>query len=117
MTPLARVLVVDDDESLRLLARVNLELEGFTVSEAGTIAEAEAALEERPYAVLLDVHLGNDESTALLEQIHGAGIPVAIVTGSVDVSEFRSLADAVLTKPYSPSALVEVTRRLARVGE
>jgi DNA-binding response OmpR family regulator len=117
MTPLARVLVVDDDESLRLLARVNLELEGFTVSEAGTIAEAEAALEERPDAVLLDVHLGNDESTALLEQIHEAGIPVAIVTGSVDVSEFRSLADAVLTKPYSPSALVEVTRRLARVGE
>ena len=117
MAPLARVLVVDDDESLRLLARVNLELVGFTVSEAGTIAEAEAALEERPDAVLLDVHLGNDESTALLEQIHEAGIRVAIVTGSVDVSEFRSLADAVLTKPYSPSALVEVTRRLARVEE
>ncbi|HST16748.1 MAG TPA: response regulator [Gaiellaceae bacterium] len=115
MTPLARVLVVDDDESLRLLARVNLEIEGFEVSEAGTMAEAEAALEERPDVVLLDVHLGGDESTALLAQIHEAGIPVAIVTGSVDVSEFRSLADAVLTKPYQPSTLVEVTRRLARV--
>jgi DNA-binding response OmpR family regulator len=117
MAPLVRVLVVDDDDSLRLLARVNLEIEGFEVSEAGTVAEAEAALQDRPDVVLLDVHLGGDESTALLAQIHAAGIPVAIVTGSVDVSEFRPLADAVLTKPYSPSSLVEVTRRLARVEE
>ena len=115
MGSLARVLVVDDDESLRLLARVNLELEGFEVGEAGTVAEAEAALGNPPDVVLLDVHLGGDESSDLLERIHDAGIPVAVVTGSVDVSDVRAIADAVLTKPYPPSALVEVTRRLARV--
>jgi len=117
MSPLARVLVVDDDESLRLLARVNLELEGFEVGEAGTVAEAEEALRDPPDVVLLDVHLGGGDSTALLDRIHAAGIPVAVVTGSVDVSELRARADAVLTKPYPPSALVELTRRLARVDE
>ena len=38
------VLVVDDDPSLRLLCRVNLELEGYRVPEAATLDEARAAL-------------------------------------------------------------------------
>ena len=37
------VLVVDDEPSIRLLCRINLELEGFDVLEAGTLAEARAA--------------------------------------------------------------------------
>jgi hypothetical protein len=71
-------LVVDDDASLRLLCRVNLELEGFSVREAGTLQDAEAAVDaERPDVVLLDVHLGGDESTSLLEWLRAAGIPGA----------------------------------------
>ena len=38
------VLIVDDDQSLRLLCRVNLELEGYGVIEARDAAEAEEAL-------------------------------------------------------------------------
>ena len=38
------VLVVDDDDSLRLLCRVNLELDGYRVLEAGSLAEAREAL-------------------------------------------------------------------------
>jgi DNA-binding response OmpR family regulator len=112
-----RVLVVDDDPALRLLCRVNLEHAGFQVTEAATVAEAEAALDESPDVVLLDVHLGGDESTGILARIHEAKIPVAVVTGSVDVSEYRELADAVLSKPFAPGMLVEVATRLARVGE
>ena len=52
------MLVVEDDASLRLLARVNLELEQFSVREAGTLEEARAAVAaERPAMVFLDVHL------------------------------------------------------------
>jgi two-component system, response regulator AauR len=112
-----RALVVDDDPSLRLLCRVNLELAGFAVDEAGTVAEAEAALADGPDVVLLDVHLGGDESTGLLIRIHDAEIPVAVVTGSVDVAEYRGVADAVLSKPFLPSKLVEIAKRLARVAE
>jgi DNA-binding response OmpR family regulator len=111
-------LVVDDDVSLRTLVRVNLELEGFSVREAGTVREAEAAVaRERPDVVLLDVHLGGEASTPLLASLRAQGIPVALVTGSVDVAEYQDLADAVLAKPFVPEDLVDVARRLARVAE
>lgn len=111
-----KALIVDDDPSLRLLCRVNLELDGFSVREAGTIGEAEAAIaDERPDVVLLDVHLGGDRTTDLLARIRRAGIPVALVTGSVDIGDYRDQADAVLGKPFVPETLVETARRLARV--
>ena len=116
-SPVARVLVVDDDLSLRLLCRVNLELDGFAVREASTIAEADAAVaQERPDVVLLDVHLQQEDTRELLERLRAAGIPVALVTGSVDLDDFLGAADAVLAKPFEPRTLVETARRLARVG-
>jgi DNA-binding response OmpR family regulator len=109
-------LVVDDDASLRMLCRVNLELEGFAVREAASIAEAEAAVAaERPDVVLLDVHLGGDRTHDLLARLRGAGIPVALVTGSVDINDYRDAADAVIAKPFEPQELVETARRLATV--
>lgn len=116
--PLARALVVDDDAALRLLCRVNLELEGFAVREAATLAEAEAAIAaERPDVVLLDVHLGGEQTHDLLARVRAAGIPVALVTGSVDIHDYRDSADAVLGKPFEPRTLVETARRLARVPQ
>jgi DNA-binding response OmpR family regulator len=114
--PAAKVLVVDDDVSLRLLCRVNLELDGFTVREAATVDEADAALaEERPDVVLLDVHLRVGDTHQLLGRLREAGIPVALVTGSADLNDYRGAADALLGKPFEPRDLVETARRLARV--
>jgi DNA-binding NtrC family response regulator len=114
--PGARALVVDDDAALRLLCRVNLELSGFTVREAATVAQAEAAIaEERPDVVLLDVHLGGERTHNLLARMREDGIPVALVTGSVEIDDYRDSADAVLPKPFEPEMLVETARRLARV--
>ena len=111
-----RALVVDDDAALRLLSRVNLELDGFVVAEASTLAEAEAALQEtRPDVVLLDVHLAAEHTDKLLARMRSDGIPVALVTGSVDVEKYRRAADGVLTKPFAPQDLVDLARRLARV--
>ena len=115
--PVARALVVDDDAALRLLCRVNLELDGFAVREAATVADAESAVEaERPDVVLLDVHLGGEETFALLDRLRKDGIPVALVTGSVDADMYRDRADAIVPKPFNPHELVEIARRLARVG-
>lgn len=115
--PVARVLVVDDDAALRMLCRVNLELDGFAVDEASTIEEAEAALAaQRPDVVLLDIHLGRDDTHDLLARLRADGIPVAVVTGSADLDDHRDLADAVLGKPFQPQTLVDTARRLARVG-
>jgi DNA-binding response OmpR family regulator len=113
---MAKALVVDDDAALRLLCRVNLELEGFVVREAATVADATLAVQnERPDVVLLDVHLGGEETTGFLDSLRADGIPVALVTGSVDADLFRDRADAVVLKPFDPQELVGIARRLAKV--
>jgi DNA-binding response OmpR family regulator len=113
-----RALIVEDDAALRLLARVNLELEGFEVAEAATLAAAEEALTgPAPDVVLLDVHLGGGASYDLLARLRADGVPVGVVTGSADLENIRPLADEVLGKPFSPDELVGMARRLARVGE
>jgi two-component system nitrogen regulation response regulator NtrX len=106
------VLVVEDDASLRLLARLNLELEQFRVREAGTLDEARAAVAaERPSMVFLDVHLHGEETDVLLDELRRTGIPVVVVTGSADIRQYRDRADQVLSKPFEPSALVAAARR------
>ena len=106
------MLVVEDDPSLRLLCRVNLELEQFDVREAATIDEARAAvLERRPDVVLLDVYLSGVASDQLLDDLRVADIPVIVVTGSADIDQYRGRADEVLGKPFEPDDLVAAARR------
>ena len=106
------VLIVEDDPSLRLLCRMNLELEQFRVGDAATIDAARAAVvERRPDVVLLDVHLGGVASDELLDELRAAGIPVVVVTGSADVNRYRERADDILGKPFEPSDLVAAARR------
>jgi two-component system nitrogen regulation response regulator NtrX len=92
---------------------VNLELEQFKVREAATIDAARAAISEgRPDVVLLDVHLDGVPSDELLEELRASGIPVVVVTGSVDLDQYRERADDVLGKPFVPNDLVAAARRL-----
>jgi DNA-binding NtrC family response regulator len=115
----ARVLVVDDEPSIRLLCRVNLELDGYVVLEAGSLAEARARLdEESPDVVLLDLHLGNERSGPLVLECHSRRppVPVVLVTGSADATERgQTDADAVLPKPFELDDLLATVRRLSRV--
>jgi DNA-binding response OmpR family regulator len=77
------VLVVDDDASLRLLCRVNLELDGYRVLEAPTVAEAEdMLLAERVDVVLLDVHVGPESGIELMRNLRARGGGVAGVLGA-----------------------------------
>jgi DNA-binding response OmpR family regulator len=108
------ILVVEDDPSLRLLCRVNLELEQYEVQEAATVEEARKVLaSQRPALVFLDVHLPDGESDELLDELRLDGIPVVLVSGSADVSHYLDRATEVLAKPFEPEALVEAARRHA----
>src|SRR5439155_7073074 len=61
------VLVVEDDPSLRMLCRVNLELEHYRVLEAETLTRAEELVRtEHPDVVLLDLHVGDRHGLELL---------------------------------------------------
>lgn len=108
------VLVVDDDESLRMLCRINLELDGYQVIEAGSLAEARDALAAGGIdAMLLDLHLGDGDGRDLLASLGPERPPVALFTGSEAIGpELRSAADAVLAKPFGIERLAETVRRL-----
>jgi DNA-binding NtrC family response regulator len=115
----ARILVVDDEPSIRLLCRVNLEIEGFEVVEAGTLAEARDVLEAGDVAVVvLDLNLRGERSEELVDECHAHEPPIGVVlmTGSVEVGEGATLgADAVLGKPFELDDLIGTVRDLARV--
>jgi two-component system OmpR family response regulator len=112
------VLVVDDDPAMRLLYRVNLELDGYRVVEAGTLDAARALLESEPVAVvLLDLQIGLERGDTLLEELRSREprLPVLVVTGSADVDsgELRIDADAVLAKPFTIDELISTVQALA----
>jgi signal transduction histidine kinase len=110
-----KILVVDDNESNRALARHTLEDEGWEVVLAATGPEAlEVFGVERPQCVLLDVRLpGMDgfEVCARIRQLPaGAETPVVFLTALRDVDTFdRALqagGDDFLSKPIDTTELV-----------
>jgi DNA-binding response OmpR family regulator len=115
--PALTVLVVDDDPSIRLLCRLNLELAGHRALEAATLGHAaELAAAERPQVVVLDVHVGSGDGVAFLAELRGLlpDVRVAMLTGSADTAAIRAAgADAVVPKPFDPAALVATIEGLA----
>jgi len=115
------VLIVDDDEQLREFIRVNLEMDGYVVREAGSAEEGLAALEdEPPDLVLLDVMMPRVDGFEMLRKMqeeHGRGsVPVIMFSGKVDEETAsraaREGAQAFIGKPFDPQALIESTKQL-----
>jgi DNA-binding NtrC family response regulator len=111
------VLVVDDDASIRLLCRLNLELEGWAVREAASLAEARQELSEGAVDVaLVDVHVGSEDGALLVDEIR-AGHPhakVAMLTGSVGEPASPGAApDKVIWKPFTLEQLTSAVDELA----
>ncbi|MCB5906099.1 response regulator transcription factor [Streptomyces pinistramenti] len=117
----AHVLVVDDDEDVRTLARWQLESEGFHVL---TAADGQAALEAvetgQPDVVLLDLTLPLVAGLDVLTQIRrrSAGLPVIVVSGrSGETDRIIGLdlgADDYVVKPFSPAELAARVRSVLR---
>jgi CheY-like chemotaxis protein len=113
----ATILVADDDPALRMLCSVNLGFEGYRVIEATNAAEIEDALAREPVSlILLDIHLGTDNGLEVAERLRQSHptLAIAFFTGSVRVAgEDASLADGVLSKPFTLEELGEIAHRLA----
>ena len=111
------VLVVDDEPAIRMLCRINLELEGFRVLEAGSLGDARRVLENEPVAVLLvDVHLGDGDGRDLVrELVERDGAPrIALLTGTYELPpDERAGADALIEKPFTLVELLSTVQRLA----
>jgi two-component system alkaline phosphatase synthesis response regulator PhoP len=115
-----RVLVVDDEDDIRELCRVNLEFEGYEVIDA---ADGEAALQlarrERPDIIFLDLMMpkmdGWDVLRHLKEDDTTADIPVILLTAKTGENEqMRGWSEGILeyvSKPFNPLSLVEWANR------
>jgi excisionase family DNA binding protein len=113
------ILLVDDDERVRELVRVNLEFEGYIVREAGSAEEGLAAIDDaRPDLILLDVMMPQVDGWEMLRRIqerHGAGaIPVVMFSGQVesgDVARERG-AQGFVGKPFDLQQLIDQTKQV-----
>jgi diguanylate cyclase (GGDEF)-like protein/PAS domain S-box-containing protein len=123
---LKRLLIVDDDPVIRLVARERLEPEGFEVQEAAAGAEGMAAFAERPaHLILLDVEMpgmdGYDVCTALRETRAGKHVPILILTGRDDVDSieraYESGATDFMMKPIHWQILAHRIRYVLRASE
>ena len=114
-----RVLVADDDVSVRNLVKLALEIKGFDVTAVRNGVEALAQISESETAfqmVILDVtmpKLDGFDTERELRQREGYGeTPVLFLTGNNDAS-VQGLSHAeVLMKPFEIGDLFEVVNRV-----
>jgi excisionase family DNA binding protein len=115
------VLIVDDDQRVREYVRVNLEMEGYAVREAGSADEGLGVLEEvSPDLILLDVMMPEVDGWEMLRRVqerHGVGaIPVVMFSGKVNERSAEQAnargAQGFVGKPFDPQQLIEQAKQL-----
>src|SRR5204862_4784112 len=116
-----RILVVDDEPSLRASLERALRLEGSSVELAGDVLEALCALSERPYdAVVLDVGMPEVDGLEVCRRLRDAGdrTPILMLTARDAVSDridgLDAGADDYLVKPFDVGELKARIRALLR---
>ncbi len=115
---MTKILIVDDEESIRHMMRMTLELDGYQVLTAG---DGPSALEifrrEMPMIVLLDVRMPGMSGLQVLERIKAMEpeSEVIIVTGHGDMDMaiecMRKEASNFLTKPVSDDLLTAALKQ------
>jgi FixJ family two-component response regulator len=107
-----RILIVDDETSVRLNFRMALETDGYVIFEAQSIEPAFQMLAEYSFAlVILDLRMPGTDGLELLTKMSEAGIhtPVMIVTAYGDipraVEAMKLGATDFLQKPLLPAEL------------
>ncbi len=119
------ILLVEDDANLRMALRDNLEDEGHAVIEACTLADADAAVAERAFdVVVLDVMLPDGDGYTWCRRLRagalggGRTVPVLMLTARAleddMVTGLDAGADDYLTKPYRLRELLARVRALLR---
>jgi len=118
-----RILVVDDEERMVRFIRLNLEHDGFQVSEAFNGKQAVQRLRDvNPDLILLDVMMPDLDGFEVLEMVREiSNVPVIMLTAKGEEDDrVRGLekgADDYVTKPFSPRELVSRVRAVLRRTE
>src|SRR3954453_24113093 len=114
------VLVVEDEDGLRLLMRHILEGAGFRVCEADEGFQAlSVLLQGRPVdLVLTDIRMPRMDGRELAAHMAALAlkVPILFVTGYGDELEPNTLPCPVLSKPFQPEQLVAFVRQAQAVS-
>ncbi len=110
-----RLLIIDDDEGIREVAQLSLELVGgwSVITAPSGRAGVEAARRERPDGILLDVMMPDQDGPTTLAELRGddevGGVPVVFLTAKVQAAERSRFAEmdvaGLIAKPFDPMTL------------
>jgi len=112
-----RILVVDDDPSIRFLLRMIFESSGYEVTEAqhgvAALIRIKSAL---PDLVVTDMMMPVMDGEELIQQLRSApetvGLLILAVTGNPETKHAARGADVVLGKPFHQSALLATVKTM-----
>lgn len=118
-----KVLLVEDEESIRKFVKINLEREGYIIFEAGSGEEGiEVARRERPDIVVLDIMLPGIDGFEVCKILRGEFPSLGIIMLTAKAEDYDKImglqygTDDYLTKPFNPTELTlrikSIERRL-----
>jgi len=116
-----KILVVDDDQLMHRLFLHDLDKDGYKVISAMNGREGvEAAMREKPQVIVMDIMMPDIDGLAALKELKKwdatKSIPVIMITANshhISRQESEDSGAALfLTKPFSPTQLLNEIRRL-----
>jgi CheY-like chemotaxis protein len=110
------VLIVEDDQHLRVVIRMILEHAGYDVSEARHGIAALELIENRiPDLVVADMRMPLMNGAELMARLRSntstASVPIVLLSGLPPDPDVSDLANAVVAKPFEPADLLAAIRR------
>jgi DNA-binding response OmpR family regulator len=115
-----RILLIEDDPSIRQQTAALLRDEGYSTDEAGTAADGLATLEQRAAdCILLDINLPDLDGFEVCRRLRArSDVPIIMVTARSDsfdvVAGLEAGADDYVTKPFEPKELTARIRAMVR---
>lgn len=118
---MTKILLVEDEVSIRKFIKINLEREGFEVFEAGSGEEGlQVAEDKRPDIVLLDIMLPGIDGFEVCDRLRSSfpGLGIIMLTAKAEdydkIMGLQSGTDDYLTKPFNPTELTLRIKSLER---
>jgi CheY-like chemotaxis protein len=110
-----KVLIVEDDQSLRTVIRMVLEQARYEVLEARHgVAALELMESDMPDLVVADLRMPLMNGVELIGRMRSsqktASVPIVLLSGLLPDPEVTKLADAVVAKPFEPADLLAAIR-------
>jgi DNA-binding NarL/FixJ family response regulator len=111
------VLIVEDAWHVANAMKAALEQLGMqVVGPTATTAEARRLLaEEHPKVAIVDINLKRETADRLIDELHGQGVRVVVISGYAEPSVRKGSVAAFLQKPVSGTELITTMHAVVRL--